>query len=116
MQRKRQVIAGILIASLALLGVGLTVHSAYFNGAQTFPGTVQALQRIDLNFQNPGRLSEIKVQPGDRVTAGQALAVQDGRVLALKLAAARSTLAGDQAKLQMLQSPQLLPAEPDQIA
>jgi multidrug efflux pump subunit AcrA (membrane-fusion protein) len=116
MQRKRQVIAGVLIASLALVAVGMTVHAVYFNGVQTLPGTVQSLQRLDLNFQNPGRLSEMKVQAGDHVTAGQTLAIQDGRVLDLNLQAAKSTLAGDQANLQLVQSPQLLPAEQDQIA
>lgn len=106
-QTKREVVAGILLAFATVTAMWMTVRAVYFNGIQTYTGEIQQSQQVDLNFQNPGRLVELKVHPGDRVTAGQVVAVQDVRVAQLDIAADQAAEAADKARLTLLQSPQL---------
>lgn len=67
-------------------------------------GTVAAAQELDLNFQTSGTVTEILVQEGDTVTAGQPLAKIDNRDLESQVASAQASL--DSAKAQLAQAEQ----------
>ena len=56
------------------------VASADTHPAQTFVGTLRAAQRAELGFESGGRIAAIKVDVGERVRAGQVLALLDARV------------------------------------
>jgi len=44
---------------------------------RTFPASIESSRRVDLAFRVPGKLSELRVQEGDKVEAGQLLAKLD---------------------------------------
>jgi HlyD family secretion protein len=67
-------------------------------------GSVATDQAADLAFQTNGTVREVLVQPGDVVTAGQALARLDDRLLQLQLEAAEANLTTAQAQLDALQA------------
>jgi multidrug efflux pump subunit AcrA (membrane-fusion protein) len=56
------------------------------------PATVEAFEQADLYAMTGGYISDVKVDIGDHVKAGQALAVIDNPELVSQLAAARATL------------------------
>lgn len=58
-----------------------------------FPGLVTARRESALGFQSGGRLAEARVNVGDRVSAGDVLAVLDTRTMEAQLAAARADAA-----------------------
>lgn len=77
----------------------LTVR--YLDQAQIearFPGLVTARRESALGFQSGGRLSDIAVNVGDRVEAGDTLASLDTRTLEAQLAAARADAAAANAQ------------------
>ncbi|MBY6016439.1 efflux RND transporter periplasmic adaptor subunit [Halomonas denitrificans] len=57
-----------------------------------FYGTVRAANRADLSFRTDGRLTEVRVDKGDRVEAGQVLARLDDREAELALISAVAEL------------------------
>lgn len=78
--------------------------------AQTFIGTLRAAQRAELGFESGGRIAAINVEVGDRVRAGQVLAILDTRVAQQHLvkaeaddAAANAALGERDAQLARLQ-------------
>lgn len=77
---------------------------------QTFIGTLRAAQRAELGFETGGRIAAINVEVGDRVRAGQVLAVLDARIAQQHLikaeadyAAANAALGEREAQLARLQ-------------
>ena len=111
----------VLLVAAVFIGVGLFAYQRLFAPAPTAPvgqivtvqrgtiastvsatGSTVATKQAKLVFQSAGRLAEIPVNLGDRVTAGQALARLDTAPLELKLDTARSQLAVAQVKLQQL--------------
>jgi HlyD family secretion protein len=65
-------------------------------------GTIEATE-ADLGFQAAGRIDSILVHEGDRVSAGQRLAVLDRQELAARLAAAGAQLQSQRARLAELE-------------
>lgn len=65
-------------------------------------GSVAAKQTLNLSFQASGAVSEVLVEEGDVVKAGQALARLDDRNLQLQLESARSSL--DSARARLVQA------------
>ena len=74
-------------------------------------GVVEAAQNINLNFQNPGRITRIYVQVGDRVRVGQRLARTDTTQSEIQLAEAKAALMLTEARLNQL----LAGATPEEI-
>jgi multidrug resistance efflux pump len=63
------------------------------------PGTVEAAsERIDLAFEQAGRVTEVLVAEGERVAAGQLLARLDGRLARARVARAEAALASAEAR------------------
>lgn len=68
-----------------------------------FPGTVRSERRARLAFELSGRIAERPVEIGDRVKAGQTVALLDEQELSNGLAAAQGTLAQMEARLLQAQ-------------
>ncbi|MBV1774578.1 efflux RND transporter periplasmic adaptor subunit [Burkholderiaceae bacterium DAT-1] len=68
--------------------------------ALQFVGEVRAARRTELAFPVSGRVTEVMVDVGDTVQAGQALAIMDLQPVQAQLGAAQGSLAGAEAKLQ----------------
>ena len=66
-------------------------------------GSVEPQSRVDLAFESPGEVSEVLVEVGDLVKAGDVLARLDTAQLELQADQARATLALAEAQLQQLQ-------------
>lgn len=67
-------------------------------------GAIQPQQVLDLTFSSSGLISEVLVQVGDQVVAGQALARLDTRDLELRVEQAAAQLAQAQASLDRLRA------------
>ena len=67
--------------------------------AQTFIGTLRAAQRAELGFESGGRIAAINDEVGDRVRAGQVLAVLDTRIAQQHLIKAEADYAAANAAL-----------------
>lgn len=57
---------------------------------RSFPGMVEASEKVDLSFQIPGRLIELSVKEGDQVTQGQFIAKIDPSDYEIAVAEAKS--------------------------
>jgi multidrug efflux system membrane fusion protein len=68
-----------------------------------FPGVVRATQRASLAFLQSGYIAERSVERGDRVEAGELLALLYNPVLQPGVAAARGAVAENEARLAQLQ-------------
>ena len=79
-----------------------TVENHSFHGAIPFTGTLLAVNRAELKAEQPGRVTRVVVQEGDRVHAGAVLSAQDEDELALSVQAAEAQLA--QARAQAAQA------------
>lgn len=111
--RPWQIVVATLLVAAALLAAVFTVRAVTQETA--FPAVLRASYQADLNFGSVGRLAEVDVRPGDRVSSGQVLAREDQTVARANLDAAKAVLAADQAALQQLQSPQLSSAAQAQV-
>lgn len=87
------------LVACALLASGCDRESAAGIEAS---GTLEATE-ADLGFQVPGRIDSIMVQEGDRVEAGQRLAVLDRRELSARREAASAQVAAQRARLAELE-------------
>ncbi|MCX7684669.1 MAG: efflux RND transporter periplasmic adaptor subunit [Acetobacteraceae bacterium] len=65
---------------------------------RAFTGTLRPRREAELAFRTGGRISERLVEPGERVSAGQALARLDAADLALALRAAEAELSAAEAE------------------
>src|SRR5579864_7242754 len=70
--------------------------------AVTGTGPIAASQAVPLNFKNSGKVSEIDVNVGDKVKAGQVLAKLDDSDLKTQLQQAQANLANSQAAYNKL--------------
>jgi len=71
----------------------------------SLPGNVESTQEVKVVFPVPGRVQEVDVAVGDRVTAGQVLAVLDHRALDAQVTQMEAALKVANAQLALLQSP-----------
>ena len=58
--------------------------------ASEIAGFTQPSEEVELSFDNLGKISSVEVKPGDRVSAGDVLAVQDDRAEQAQKAAAEA--------------------------
>jgi len=93
-----------LVAALAVLGTYLWRHRGANdpNGAFTLSGNVDVHQ-VELAFRVSGRISAVKVQEGDKVSAGQVLAELDPVPFQTDVASATAAVAQAQAQLDKTQ-------------
>jgi RND family efflux transporter MFP subunit len=78
----------------ALVSVTLAaVENHGFRGSIPFTGTLLAVNRAELKAEQPGRVTRVTVQEGDRVAAGAVLSAQDEDELALSVQSAEAQLA-----------------------
>ena len=98
--RRLLLVALAIIAGLVALGIFLwRQHGAMDpNGAFTLSGNVDVHQ-VELGFRVSGRISAVKAQEGDKVSAGQVLAELDPVPFQTDVDSARAELAQAQAQL-----------------
>jgi len=77
----------------------LTVGAAGDGERREYPGTIEAIQHVDMAFEVPGRIIEFPVEEGQRVEKGQVLARLDPRDYQAKLDSARANLRKSEADL-----------------
>lgn len=97
-----------LLVAVAVLATGAVV--AWYTITQTgsrssFAGIVQPEQAVNLDFVHIGRVTRILVQPGDQVTKGQPLAIQDPTAATTEVGNAKAVLEANRARLSALQAP-----------
>ncbi|MDQ6797775.1 MAG: HlyD family efflux transporter periplasmic adaptor subunit, partial [Actinomycetota bacterium] len=112
MKRKTLAIAGLVV----VLGGGFAAVQAFGGGGGTPPaittvgnatlvasvsatGNLVPVQQFTLDFANPGRLVEVSVKPGDKVTRGQVLAKIDDRAAQDEVAKTTAAMADANAQL-----------------
>jgi RND family efflux transporter MFP subunit len=88
--------AGLVSVTLA------PVEDHVFRGSIPFTGTLLAVNRAELKAEQPGRVTRVAVQEGDKVGAGSVLSTQDEDELTLSVQAAEAQLA--QARAQAAQA------------
>ena len=101
----RRIIAGIALAALVVVafatsGFGLLKGD---DGPLTLDGNVD-IREVEMAFQASGRVSEVLVEEGERVTQGELLAVLDPSQAQDRLAQADAQLAQARAQLAKLQA------------
>jgi HlyD family secretion protein len=102
------VLAVLVIAALVVTPM---IRRALQRGQLTASGTVEATE-AQLGFQVPGRIDSILVHEGDRVRAGQTLAVLDRVQARAQRAQVAATLAAARAQLEELERG----ARPEELA
>ena len=70
----------------------------------TSSGTVQPVQRVNLSPKGSGRIAELFVEQGDRVTAGQIVARMESRDVEAQLAQVKAREASVRAKLAKIEA------------
>lgn len=105
MQKRKRllVLAVFIIASLALAGVWWRQQQEPPTGALTLYGNIDVRQ-IALAFNGSGRVAEMLVSEGDRVQAGQRVAILDKEPLRLQADRALAQLQAQRQVLQRLRS------------
>ncbi len=99
--------AVLIVVVLALLAVGgwygwQRLHPAQ-QQASVFYGNIDVRQ-VSLAFEGSGRVAQVRVEEGDRVKAGQPLAVLDTRTLQLQADQAQAQLQVQEENLRRLQN------------
>jgi len=102
-RRNQELVRQRALKQAALVPVTLaTVREHPFRGTLAFTGTLLAVNRADLKAEEPGRVTRVAVQEGDRVRAGDVLCAQEEDDLLLSAQAAEAQLA--QAQVQAEQA------------
>jgi HlyD family secretion protein len=96
-------LAILLFASVWISGCEWPSNSASDETSITLSGTVEA-REIDLAFQVPGRIAELRADEGSLVRAGELVAVLDAHDYELDLQRARAEAAAAQASLAALKA------------
>ncbi|MBB3105225.1 HlyD family efflux transporter periplasmic adaptor subunit [Azomonas macrocytogenes] len=108
---KRTIIAG--LATLALIGTGIWwfTRPAPDSNLLTLYGNVD-IRQVSLAFEGSDRVIELRVEEGDKVKAGQVLALLDTRTLRLEAAQAEAKIAAQEQILLRLRNG----SRPEEIA
>ncbi|WP_242053057.1 HlyD family efflux transporter periplasmic adaptor subunit [Planktothricoides raciborskii GIHE-MW2] len=67
-------------------------------------GTVQPIQSVNLSPKNAGRLEQLRVEQGDRVEAGEIVAIMESKDTSARLVQARARLNRAEARLRELEN------------
>ncbi|MFC4277035.1 HlyD family efflux transporter periplasmic adaptor subunit [Achromobacter aloeverae] len=100
--RKTVIVCVILVAAIAA-GLWLWLRPAADNRLITLYGNID-IRQVSLAFEGSERVREVRVEEGDKVKAGQVLAVLDTRTLALQLAQVRAQADAQQEALARLRN------------
>jgi len=92
----------IVVVAAGALGAYFLLRSRAASDGLSASGTVEATE-ASLGFQAPGRIESIRVHEGDKVKAGDTLAVLDRTELAARNAQAEAQLSATQAGLSEMQ-------------
>ena len=84
-------------------GIGWFMRQDRENRSMTFYGNVD-LRQIMLAFEASGRVTELRVDEGDRVKAGDVIGVLDTRTIALQAAQAQAQVATQEHALGRLRN------------
>ena len=76
-----------------------TVKKGDISQEVSITGRVKPAQSVDLAFERSGRVARVNITVGDKVTAGQTLAILNNADLAAQVAQARASLAKEQINL-----------------
>lgn len=111
----------VVIGSCSLFGGGDTIANEFITvGKQdlvqevSVTGIVQATQEVDLAFESGGKVSDLYVEVGKTVVAGQELAVIENSTMRAQVAGASASVAS--ARGQLLQMEATLSAEEAQLS
>lgn len=99
--RKRAAAAGLLVVGALALGLWRLVLRG--DSAPVFYGNVE-IRQVDVGFRVGGRLTDLLVEEGDSVQAGDLLARLDDDTLTAQAQQAQAQLAREKANLQRLES------------
>jgi multidrug resistance efflux pump len=116
-----QVVGGLLIAGACAAAAVWYVPRVVSTDRMMLTGSVTSSGVVTLNFQNPGVLSVVKVQPDELVHKGQVLASESAPNAAAIVAADNAAIIAVQAKIAELKDdetlyPLTVPADQAQIA
>lgn len=93
----------VLLAALGAGGAWFVLRKPVDTGALVLNGSVD-IRQVDLAFRVEGRLDKVLVEEGDRVAAGQVVAVVDKGYLADAVRIAEARVAAAQANLSKLEA------------
>jgi multidrug resistance efflux pump len=116
-----QVLGGLLIAAVCVGAVIWYVPRIVSTSRKALTGSVTSSGILTLNFQNPGVISVIKVEPDEAVHKGQVLAVEYAPTMGATIEADNAAIGAVQAKIAQLKSDEAIypahaPADQAQIA
>lgn len=105
MRRKFPLLPVVAVVAAALVagGLWLKLHRPADDGALVLNGSVD-IRQVDLAFRVEGRLDKLLVEEGDRVAAGQVVAVMDKGYLEDAVRIAEARVAAAQANLNKLEA------------
>jgi multidrug efflux pump subunit AcrA (membrane-fusion protein) len=98
----RQRIGALLIAAACAIGAGWYVPRIVGADQHMLTGTVVSTGILDLNFADQGDIAAILVRPGDRVSKGQRLALEDAPAAAAIVRADRAAVVAQRDELAAL--------------
>jgi multidrug efflux pump subunit AcrA (membrane-fusion protein) len=116
-----QVAGGLLIAAVCAAAVVWYVPRIVSTNRRALTGSVTSSGILTLNFQNPGVISVIKVEPNEAVHRGQVLAVEYAPTMGALIGADNAAIGAVQAKIAQLKSDEVIyplhaPADQAQVA
>lgn len=103
MRRKSPALLILPVLAVAAAGLWLALRPPADSGALVLNGSVD-IRQVDLAFRVEGRLDKLLVEEGDRVAAGQVVAVMDKAYLDDAVRIAEARVAGAQANLAKLEA------------
>ena len=103
--RPRQMVMAVLVAAVGLVA-GVLTYKSLASGPVSFGGELVPTHVYALSFGEVGTITAVKVNAGERVTAGEVLATQDGSLARANLQEARDAEAAAAAALYADQHPQ----------
>lgn len=89
--KKQVVVVCVSVLAIAIAGVWWLVRPEQDPSTLTLHGNVD-IRQISLAFEGSERVAEMRVEEGDKVMAGQVLAVLDTRTLAIKIAQSQAQI------------------------
>ncbi|MGK9367636.1 HlyD family secretion protein [Melioribacter sp. Ez-97] len=89
------------IAIVLLVAVFFIAFSGAFSGGETIITGLVESRQVDVSSKIPGRLKKIYVREGDKVSAGDTLAIIESKELVAKLNQAKGALEAAKAKYKM---------------
>ncbi len=100
---KKTIVIGVILAAVIAAGIWMWLRPSGDQNHITLFGNVD-IRQVSLAFEGSERVREVRVEEGDKVKAGQVLAVLDTRTLALQLAQVQAQAQAQQQALARLRN------------